>query len=652
MPSEKIVRVRLEQLCTNAARIQFGDCNNNFLTCYTNRSFSIDHCPFGEDVKFCSRGEGVYTFKESKYSRQAVVCHFISVDGTHCLLAAGNNVPSNVHYGNAIPFTTFLLQEFCARNSTKKYRLAPAVQMNVPCRSWYVDCQKSVQQIVNCERGALYDNTRQRCISDALSESTCSASTVQPSCNGRHWQTFSLERCSRRFFYCEGGIAREYVCAEGYKYYQGQCITETIVPECSSCVNAQPYRLFNVPCNEECTLGTSYRISCSEYMQCQANGQFVHGTCPPLYAWDIDNARCVPDVNCVTYMRIAYFNLNACERYFECFDGSWRLFTCPSGEVFDMSTTRCVSFNGDCSQWLSGASVQPRHNSFNKLNWYPDAPNVNEKMSSGCVLGSTYRDDYDCSRYYACSSAGYLSYRCAHGTTFNAQKGICDGTNACDLSRCIDGSTRSLRKCGFYKICVQGMWIERVCDNGMQFINGQCQGYCSSSGEAIADDRDCTLYLVCYKGYLEQRQCQYGTTFDPNVGYCRNGYSCPSGRSPNCYDSQKKAIDGETSKYLSCVEGTYYQRMCPAGQIFRSDINACDVGPVVDSTNHQSNIVNEACEESGGALGYRADPSNCKKFYQCAQGRWVSKDCPPGLVWNSNAVVCDWPRNVPECNFM
>ncbi|VDM38304.1 unnamed protein product [Toxocara canis] len=55
--------------------------------------------------------------------------------------------------------------------------------------------------------------------------------------------------------------------------------------------------------------------------------------------------------------------------------------------------------------------------------------------------------------------------------------------------------------------------------------------------------------------------------------------------------------------------------------------------------------------ERSGPLGYRADPDNCQKFYQCAHGKWVSKDCPAGLAWNSDTATCDWPRNVPECNF-
>ncbi|VDK49988.1 unnamed protein product [Gongylonema pulchrum] len=57
----------------------------------------------------------------------------------------------------------------------------------------------------------------------------------------------------------------------------------------------------------------------------------------------------------------------------------------------------------------------------------------------------------------------------------------------------------------------------------------------------------------------------------------------------------------------------------------------------------------ESNPESGGPSGYRADPLDCKKFYQCAQGKWVSKKCPAALFWNPEKSVCDWPRNVSLC---
>jgi len=51
-----------------------------------------------------------------------------------------------------------------------------------------------------------------------------------------------------------------------------------------------------------------------------------------------------------------------------------------------------------------------------------------------------------------------------------------------------------------------------------------------------------------------------------------------------------------------------------------------------------SGSVAESC--SGG---YKGDPANCSKYYQCVNGNYVSMSCGAGLNWNSKASYCDWP---------
>jgi len=55
------------------------------------------------------------------------------------------------------------------------------------------------------------------------------------------------------------------------------------------------------------------------------------------------------------------------------------------------------------------------------------------------------------------------------------------------------------------------------------------------------------------------------------------------------------------------------------------------------------------CEESAADDGFRADGEDCSRCYQCASGKWVSKECPTGTIFNSMIGVCDWPANVPGC---
>ncbi|KHN81110.1 putative chitinase 3 [Toxocara canis] len=104
-------------------------------------------------------------------------------------------------------------------------------------------------------------------------------------------------------------------------------------------------------------------------------------------------------------------------------------------------------------------------------------------------------------------------------------------------------------------------------------------------------------------------------------------------------------------RYSICMKGSLHVPKSPVGRRFRTLINAFAPSSCDNVGSRQLDIENESCNERSGPLGYRADPDNCQKFYQCAHGKWVSKDCPAGLAWNSDTATCDWPRNVPECNF-
>jgi len=53
-------------------------------------------------------------------------------------------------------------------------------------------------------------------------------------------------------------------------------------------------------------------------------------------------------------------------------------------------------------------------------------------------------------------------------------------------------------------------------------------------------------------------------------------------------------------------------------------------------------FVAQACED-----GIYPVAEDCAKFYQCVNGSQLPcQDCPPGLLFNPEILVCDWPQNV------
>ena len=44
------------------------------------------------------------------------------------------------------------------------------------------------------------------------------------------------------------------------------------------------------------------------------------------------------------------------------------------------------------------------------------------------------------------------------------------------------------------------------------------------------------------------------------------------------------------------------------------------------------------------------DPDNCQCYYLCAGANVQGHECcAPGLVFNPELMICDWPFNVPDC---
>ena len=58
--------------------------------------------------------------------------------------------------------------------------------------------------------------------------------------------------------------------------------------------------------------------------------------------------------------------------------------------------------------------------------------------------------------------------------------------------------------------------------------------------------------------------------------------------------------------------------------------------------------VDEGCEdEPVCADGIYPAPGQCNAFFQCANGiQFETQYCPPGLHFNPEQLVCDWPDNV------
>uniref|UniRef100_A0A915Q2P1 Chitin-binding type-2 domain-containing protein n=1 Tax=Setaria digitata TaxID=48799 RepID=A0A915Q2P1_9BILA len=179
-----------------------------------------------------------------------------------------------------------------------------------------------------------------------------------------------------------------------------------------------------------------------------------------------------------------------------------------------------------------------------------------------------------------------------------------------------------------------------------------------SRGDLVSNDRDCSTYYECVNGRYELRLCPSNAFFNPTLKCCHADYVCPNQLSTTpsllCKYGELRADETSCMNYYFCTgdERRFERRSCPTGKVFDRRLNQCvpSAGQrcqhSAEAFNFQArSTVGLACTESGGPLGYSVDPTDCRHYYQCAQGRWVRMQCPSNLVWNPAATVCDWPEN-------
>lgn len=56
----------------------------------------------------------------------------------------------------------------------------------------------------------------------------------------RKWRMISSGECNRQFIYCRGDVPMEFVCSEGFTFYDGRCIPiNQASGECWKCQDGQ-----------------------------------------------------------------------------------------------------------------------------------------------------------------------------------------------------------------------------------------------------------------------------------------------------------------------------------------------------------------------------------------------------------------------------
>ena len=143
--------------------------------------------------------------------------------------------------------------------------------------------------------------------------------------------------------------------------------------------------------------------------------------------------------------------------------------------------------------------------------------------------------------------------------------------------------------------------------------------------------------LQTFNSYMsnQDEKCQQNEISAANLANCAGQ---PFGASVN--------YPGDCTRYLVCNCDYPSVKNCPLNTWFDKNFGFCYYKPEVDSSQCEYSALNAgncAGKPFGEFVNY---PGNCSRYLICNSENPAVMACPPGLWFNGNNRVCDYPVNV------
>ncbi|XP_033113936.1 fibrillin-2-like, partial [Anneissia japonica] len=413
---------------------------------------------------------------------------------------------------------------------------------------------------------------------------------------------------------------------------------------------------------------------------CLNGGQCVDGPtsysciCPPGYVGVdceilVDPCASQPCRNGGTCQRLGGFN-------FICFCTS--LYNGPTCEVpvQDPCASQPCANGGTCVVTVEGGfkCVCPGYG-------FDFFCNVNPDLLCFNRADGNYAHPTNCSIIVACVGGNPILIACPAGLAFNETANLCDqpaNVPGCagigPVTACsgrADGNYRIPGQCNSFLQCVAGQEYIGQCVAGLAYdeiqdacvqsslVDGCDTGGTTGTGEFCSglpdglypNVNDCQSFFQCSNGNTFVFLCGENLVYSPSTQQCDSPIEVPGcenfnpgvpnecqGRLDGYY-----SVSGNCSAILACSGGTPIYLVCPGGLAFNETTDMCERPQNVDGCEGLNN---------GDFCSSRNDgnyPLSCSSYYSCVFGTSFVLSCQPGLAYNPNEDICDFPQNVPGC---
>ncbi|XP_022257598.1 uncharacterized protein LOC106473456 [Limulus polyphemus] len=416
---------------------------------------------------------------------------------------------------------------------------------------------------------------------------------------------------------------------------------------------------------------------CTKFYRCEF-GKSYHGQCSSGLVFDEAQQTCIhaKDGNCGNNDRFIcplpngkFKNNDDCGSYWECSNGFAYLKECPANLHWSEALQRC---EWPCIARCTKVSIV-----------CPPPTSIPPTKLPECDCDGCFTPHpTDCDSYYRCKDGIRVKYTCSPGLYFNRHTKKCDYKNSvsCYNFKCPskNGMFKNENDCGsfwhcsnyipYLKDCPANLhWsVERQrcewpciakCDPSVPICPTEqtttvTKPVCGCDGCMTPHPSICSAYYRCKNGQRELLYCPSGLHFNKNTKVCDHPenvrcwkFICP------LPDGMYKN-DDDCGSFWHCSNGIPYIKDCPAGLHWSVALNRCEwpclakCDPTVPPCPTESTSIQTTQNPCGCSGCVTPHPTDCSAYYRCQNGRRELLYCPPGLYFNKNTKVCDYPGNV------
>uniref|UniRef100_A0A182QXK1 Chitin-binding type-2 domain-containing protein n=1 Tax=Anopheles farauti TaxID=69004 RepID=A0A182QXK1_9DIPT len=395
-------------------------------------------------------------------------------------------------------------------------------------------------------------------------------------------------------------------------------------------------------------------VLCHVYVVCMFEHPSLY-QCAEGYVFDTNTLGCVPGDRslcvyvpdwpqvCSDHTYAIHADPNVCWEFVLCAQGEVYQYECAEGEIWSQKDGACLPGDrASCEPLDIEATCQER-------------PNF--------VLPHPT----DCLKYRRCLDGKMRLVDCTRGKIFDPQAGQCvvgntntctkvdnpcdvfhvrwPHPNECDLSYSCPGHTNvSVLVCPerdiygpIVKDCVPG-YVE-TCEFAP--FERACEG--RRDGMKVPFPDTCTKYVHCRDGKPTEVHCDVGSIYSHHVMF---GGSCGVGDSAKCsslsYACNGKPHDSTLEHpnfchiYMQCNMNKVLVQNCPAGEIFRADVDTCVPGDM-DSCTFAP--IERMCDGRADGRSY-PHPTDCRQYVRCQNSHPVLENCRPGTIFYARNQTC------------